>query len=45
LGRSFGAPAARTAFEHVTVMQQPIEHCADSGHIAEKFAPVIDWAV
>ena len=40
-----GAPAPWTALEHVTVVQQPIEHCADSGHIAEKLAPVLDWAV
>ena len=33
--RGFGAPAPGAALEHVAVMQQPIEHRADCGDIAE----------
>src|ERR1043166_9318991 len=33
-------PASGTALEHVTVMQQPVEHRADCGNVAEQLAPV-----
>jgi len=39
-GRGFGAPTPRTALEHMAVMQQPIEHRADRGHISDQLAPV-----
>jgi hypothetical protein len=29
----------------MSVVQQPIEHCGDSGTIAEQFAPVVDWPI
>ena len=38
--RSFGAPTARAALEHMPVMQKPVEHRADSGHIAQQLSPV-----
>jgi hypothetical protein len=33
-GCGFGAPAPRAALEHMTVMQQPIEHRTHCGNIA-----------
>src|SRR6266849_9090662 len=44
-GGSLGAPASRSALEHMAVMQQAVEHGADSGNITEQFAPVLDRAV
>jgi hypothetical protein len=32
--RRLGAPTSRAALEHLAVMQQPIEHCADVDEIA-----------
>ena len=41
----FGAPASRSTLEHVAVMEQPVEHGADRGDIAEQLAPVFDRTV
>jgi len=35
-----GSPAPRTALEHVSVVQQAVEHGAAVGRIAQQFAPV-----
>ena len=43
-GGSFGSPAARAALEHMTMMQEAVEHGADCGDIAEQFAPVLDFS-
>jgi hypothetical protein len=45
VGLDFGAPAARSAFEHVRVMEQPIEQCGDGGGVAEQLAPVVHWTI
>jgi hypothetical protein len=42
---SFGAPAPRTTLEHVTVMQDAIEHGRDRRHVTQQFPPVFDGAV
>ena len=39
------APAFRPTREHVSVMEQAIEHGRDGGGVAEKFAPVLDRPV
>ena len=36
----FGSPAARAALEHVSVVQQPIQHGGDGGAVAEQLSPV-----
>jgi hypothetical protein len=41
----FGAPAARAALEHMTVMQQTVEHGGHSGAVAEQLAPVVDGTI
>ena len=41
----FGSPAARAALEHVSVMQQAIEHGGDGGAVAEQLAPVVHGSV
>ena len=33
--RRFGAPTFRSALEHVSVMQQPVEHGADCGNVGQ----------
>jgi hypothetical protein len=33
------------ALEHVPIMQNAVEHSADSRYVAEQFSPVFDWAV
>ena len=40
-----GSPAARAAFEKVSVMQQSIQHGGDGGTIAEQLSPVFHWSV
>ena len=40
----FGAPTARAALEHVSVMQQAIQHGGDGGAVAQQFAPVVYWS-
>src|ERR1019366_8973936 len=39
-GRRLGAPTAWAALEHVTVMQNAVEHGGDRRYIAQQFAPV-----
>lgn len=39
--RGLGAPAPGAALEHMTVMQQSVEHRANSSDIAKQFAPVL----
>ena len=34
-----GAPTAGAALEQVTVVQQPVQHSADRGGVAQQFAP------
>jgi hypothetical protein len=34
-----GAPAALATLEHMAVVQEAIEHGADAGRVAQKFAP------
>lgn len=45
LTTGYGAPTARTAFEHVLVVQKPIQHGGDSGAVAQQFCPVIYGSV
>jgi len=40
-----GARAAWAALEHVTVMQQPVEHRTNCGNIAEQLAPVLHGTI
>src|SRR5260370_28482923 len=40
-----GAPTARTALEHMPVMEQTIEHGRDRRHVAQQFAPIFDPTV
>ena len=40
-----GSPAARAAFENVTVVQKAIQHGGDGGAIAEQFSPVFNGSV
>ena len=44
-GSGLGAPTARAALEQVSVVEQPVEHGADGGGIAEQLAPVLDRTV
>ena len=44
-GIGFGAPAARTAFEQMAMMQQAVEQGADGRGVAQQLAPVLDGAV
>ena len=39
---AFGGPAVRAAVEHVSVVQQSIEHGGDGGVIAQQLAPVLN---
>jgi hypothetical protein len=39
------APTSRTAFQHVTVMQQPVKHRTDRRSVAEQFPPVLDGTI
>ena len=41
----FSAPTPRTALEHVSVVQQAVEHGADGGCVAQQFAPVFHRTV
>ena len=45
LTAGFGSPTARAAFEHVSVMQQPIKHGGDGGAVAQQLAPVFHWPI
>ena len=45
VGPDFNAPAPRSAFEDVRVMEQPIEERGDGGRVAEELAPVVDRSV
>jgi hypothetical protein len=40
-----GSPAARAAFENVSVVQQPIQHGGDCGTITEQLSPVFNGSV
>lgn len=40
-----GAPTARTAFEHMPVVKQSIQHRRDRRHIPQQFSPVFDRTV
>src|ERR1700689_1559794 len=39
------SPAARTALEHVPMVQQPIQHCGDGGAVAEQLSPVFHGSI
>src|SRR5438270_13740773 len=41
----FRAPALRPAFEHVPMMQQPVEHGSYRRNVGQQFTPVIHGAV
>src|SRR5437773_7483345 len=45
VGLDLGAPASRSAFEHVRMMEQPIEQRGDGGGVAEQLAPIIHGSV
>ena len=45
VGLDFGAPAPRSAFEDVRVMEQPIEERGDGGGVTEQLPPVVDGSV
>jgi len=38
-------PASRTAFEHMAVVQEPVQHGRDGGAVAEQLTPVINGPV
>jgi hypothetical protein len=40
-----GSPAARAAFENVSVVQKTIQHGGDGGTIAEQLSPVFNGSV
>src|ERR1035438_3034788 len=42
---AFCPPTARAALEHVSVMQQAVQHGGDGGAVAEQFAPVVYGSV
>lgn len=42
IGLYFRAPAARSALEHMGVMEQLIEQCGDGCGVAEELPPIID---
>src|SRR5262249_58719861 len=44
-GSRLGAPTAWAALEHVTVMQNAVEHSSDRGHVAEQLAPVFHGTI
>ena len=39
----FGSPTARATFEHVTVMEEAVEHCGDGGAVTEQLSPVLHF--
>jgi hypothetical protein len=45
VGLDLGAPAPRSAFEDVRVMEQPIEERGDGGRVAQQLPPVVHWSV
>ena len=45
VGLDLGAPAPRSAFEDVRVMEQPIEERGDGGGVAEQLPPVVHRSV
>jgi hypothetical protein len=45
VGLDLRAPAARSALEHVRVMEQPIEQCRHRGGVAEQLSPVVDGSI
>ena len=45
IGMDLRAPAARSALEHMGVMEQPIEQRGDRRGVAEQLAPIIDGSV
>ena len=45
VGLDFGPPAARSAFEHVRMMEQPIEERGDGGGVAQQLPPIVDRSV
>ena len=45
VGLDLGPPAPRAAFEHVRVMEQPIEERSDGGRVAEQLPPVVHRSV
>jgi len=45
VGLDLGAPASRSAFEEVRMMEQPIKERGDGGGVAEQLAPVVDGSV
>ena len=45
VGLDLGAPAPRSAFEDVRVMEQPIQERGDGGRVAQQLPPVVHWSV
>ena len=45
VGLDLGAPAPGSAFEHVRVMEQPIEERGDGGGVAEQLPPVVHRSI
>src|SRR5439155_11796177 len=43
--RRFGAPTARTAFEHMPMMQDAVEHGGHCRHVAQQLSPILNRAV
>src|SRR3990172_5249310 len=41
----FGSPTPWAAFEHVTVVEEAVEHCGDGGAVTEELAPVLHRTV
>ena len=44
-GGGFGAPTPWSAFEHMPVVEEAVQHRGDGGHVAQQFSPVVDGAV
>jgi len=44
-GSGLGAPTARSALEHVAMMEKPVEHATDGSNVAQQFAPVFYGAI
>jgi len=42
---AFGPPTARAALEHMSVMEQAVEHGGDRGAVAQQLAPVFYWPI
>ena len=45
VGLDLGAPAARAAFEHVSMVQQPIEERRDGRGVPKQFSPIVNRSI